>query len=73
MSVTSAIDAKNRFGRMLEMAQKEPVRIQKNGRDVGIDSTASHEAIEFFVLAISKPAHSSRTRSIPDSGRVHAP
>lgn len=32
----SATDAKYRFRQLLEMAQKEPVRIQKNGRDVGI-------------------------------------
>ena len=36
MAVMTATDAKNRFGQMLEMAQKEPVRIQKNGRDVGV-------------------------------------
>ena len=36
MTVMTATDAKNRFGQMLEMAQKEPVRIQKNGRDVGV-------------------------------------
>jgi prevent-host-death family protein len=36
MSEMSATDAKNKFGQMLEMAQAEPVRIQKNGRDVAI-------------------------------------
>lgn len=36
MAEMSATDAKNRFGQMLEMAQAEPVRIQKNGRDVAI-------------------------------------
>ena len=36
MSEMTATDAKNRFGQVLEMAQAEPVRIQKHGRDVGI-------------------------------------
>jgi prevent-host-death family protein len=36
MSEITATDAKNKFGQMLEMAQKEPVRIQKNGRDVAV-------------------------------------
>ncbi|UXN73333.1 type II toxin-antitoxin system Phd/YefM family antitoxin [Devosia sp. A8/3-2] len=36
MSSITATDAKNKFGRVLEMAQAEPVRIQKNGRDVAI-------------------------------------
>lgn len=36
MSEITATDAKNKFGQLLEMAQAEPVRIQKNGRDVAI-------------------------------------
>lgn len=32
----TASDAKNKFGRLLEMAQAAPVRIQKQGRDVAI-------------------------------------
>jgi len=36
MAQITATDAKNRFGQVLEMAQAEPVRIQKNGRDVAI-------------------------------------
>ncbi len=36
MATMSATDAKNKFGQMLEMAKVEPVRVQKNGRDVGI-------------------------------------
>ena len=36
MTAISATDAKNRFGQVLEMAQAEPVHIQKNGRDVGV-------------------------------------
>ena len=32
----TATDAKNRFGQVLEMAQAEPVHVQKNGRDVAI-------------------------------------
>jgi prevent-host-death family protein len=36
MQSVKASDAKNRFGQLLEMAQAEPVRIQKNGRDVAV-------------------------------------
>lgn len=32
----SATDAKNRFGELLELARKEPVKIQKNGRDLAV-------------------------------------
>lgn len=34
MAEMSATEAKNKFGQVLEMAQSEPVAIQKNGRDV---------------------------------------
>lgn len=36
MGTMSATDAKNKFGQLLELARTEPVRIQKNGRDVGV-------------------------------------
>ena len=36
MAKMTATEAKNKFGQMLEMARTEPVRIQKNGRDVGV-------------------------------------
>ena len=36
MAEISATDAKNRLGPLPEMARTEPVRIQKNGRDVGV-------------------------------------
>ncbi len=36
MTNITATDAKNRFGQVLEMAQAEPVHVQKNGRDVAV-------------------------------------
>ena len=36
MSEVTATEAKNRFGQMLEMAQREPVRIQKGDREVAV-------------------------------------
>lgn len=36
MSTMTATEAKNKFGQLLEMARKEPVRVQKNGRDVAV-------------------------------------
>lgn len=36
MAEISATDAKNKFGEVLEMARKEPVTIQKNGRAAAV-------------------------------------
>lgn len=36
MAAITATEAKNKFGQVLEMVQAEPVRIQKNGRDVAV-------------------------------------
>lgn len=44
MAEISATDAKNRFGQLLEIARTEPVRIQKNGRDVGVMVSPDHYA-----------------------------
>lgn len=49
MSTISATDAKNRFGQLLEMAQAEPVEIQKSGRTVGVlISPEEYAAFEAF-------------------------
>ena len=36
MKTFSAAEAKNRFGVLLESVQREPVRIEKNGRPVAV-------------------------------------
>ena len=36
MKTFTATDAKNRFGELIDMAQAEPVRVQRQGRDVAI-------------------------------------
>ena len=36
MQVTTARDAKNRFGQLLDLAQRRPVAITKNGRTVTV-------------------------------------
>ena len=36
MAEMTATEAKNKFGQLLELARSEPVRIQKNGRDVAV-------------------------------------
>jgi antitoxin Phd len=36
MKTLTATDAKNRFGELIDMAQAEPVRVQRQGRDVAI-------------------------------------
>lgn len=53
MAAITATDAKNRFGQVLEMAQAEPVRIQKNGRDVAI--VLSPEQYESLVQDSAPP------------------
>lgn len=36
MKTIAATDAKNRFGELIDMAQAEPVRVQRQGRDVAV-------------------------------------
>jgi antitoxin Phd len=36
MKILSASVAKNRFGELIDMAQSEPVRVQRQGRDVAV-------------------------------------
>ena len=36
MRKISASDAKNKFGQLLDAAQAEPVRVQRQGRDVAV-------------------------------------
>lgn len=36
MKTLTATDAKNHFGEMIDMAQAEPVRVQRQGRDVAV-------------------------------------
>jgi prevent-host-death family protein len=45
MTAMTATDAKNRFGEMLELARSQPVRIQKNGRDVAVVLSAEEYAV----------------------------
>jgi prevent-host-death family protein len=44
MATMTATEAKNRFGEVLELARKEPVRVQKNGRDVAVVLSAEEYA-----------------------------
>jgi prevent-host-death family protein len=53
MSTITATDAKNRFGQVLEMARTEPVRVQKNGRDVGV--VISPEEFQRYQDVMSAP------------------
>ncbi len=36
MKTIAATEAKNRFGQLIDMAQAEPVRVQRQGRDVAV-------------------------------------
>jgi len=45
MSVFTAKEAKNRFGQLLDAAQREPVTITKNGRAVAMMLSASDDSM----------------------------
>ncbi len=53
MNYISATDAKNRFGELLEQARKEPVHVQKNGRDVAV--VISPEEFARLVAGVTAP------------------
>jgi len=61
MAEMSATDAKNKFGELLEMVRKEPVRIQKNGRDVAVMLSAEEYA------GLRDKAGATKVRPIVDS------
>ena len=63
MKSFSASDAKNRFGQLIDMAQAEPVRVQRQGRDVAIVMSPE----EFRRLA-----EAARGRVNPAVERLHA-
>lgn len=44
MAKMTATDAKNKFGQLLDMAQAEPVAIEKNGREVAYVISAEQYA-----------------------------
>jgi prevent-host-death family protein len=41
MTWITATDAKNKFGQVLDMAQAEPVHVQKYGRDIAVIISAA--------------------------------
>ena len=46
IKVVTSTEAQNNFGKLLEDAKKEPIKVQKNGRDqVVIISAEDYEAI----------------------------
>lgn len=58
MAAMTATDAKNKFGQVLEMAQAEPVAIQKNGRDVAyvVSAEQFHDLVEKTATPKVRPA-----------------
>jgi prevent-host-death family protein len=64
MAVMTATEAKNRFGQLLEMAQAEPVYVQKDGRDVGV--VVSPEHYRQLIEQAAKP------KINPELQRIHA-
>ncbi|MCF8878702.1 type II toxin-antitoxin system Phd/YefM family antitoxin [Hyphobacterium sp. SN044] len=55
MRTFSAADAKNRFGELLDAAQREPVRIEKHGRATAVMiSEAEYAELAFQVAEIER-------------------
>jgi prevent-host-death family protein len=55
MRTFSAADAKNRFGEVLDAAQREPVRIEKHGRATAvIVSEAEYAEMAFQIAEIER-------------------
>jgi antitoxin Phd len=55
MKIISASDAKNKFGQLLDMARTEPVRVQKQGRDVAV--VLSPQEFQRLATAASGPVN----------------
>lgn len=56
MRAVSALDAKNRFGKLLDTAQREPVTIEKHGRPVAVVmSTAEYDELQALKADRLKP------------------
>ena len=52
MRIVAALEAKNRFGELLDNAQREPVTIEKHGRAVAVVVSAEeYKAMEALKLA----------------------
>ncbi|MEN0651827.1 MULTISPECIES: type II toxin-antitoxin system Phd/YefM family antitoxin [Hyphobacterium] len=55
MRTFSAADAKNRFGELLDAAQREPVRIEKHGRATAVMvSEAEYADLAFQIAEIER-------------------
>lgn len=55
MRTFSAADAKNRFGELLDAAQREPVRIEKHGRGAAVVvSEADYAELAFQIAEIER-------------------
>jgi antitoxin Phd len=65
MKSMAAREAKNRFGEVLDIAQREPVRIEKKGRPVAV--VLSTEAYERFE-ALEEEVWLSRARAAAAEG-----
>ena len=63
MKSLSATSAKNRFGQLVNMAQAEPVRIQRHGRDV---------AIVLSPQEFHRMTEAARAKVNPTVARLHA-
>ncbi len=70
MKKLAALEAKNRFGELLDTAQREPVTIEKHGRPVAVVlSSNDYEELERMRLAVLKSEIAKGLEDI-GSGRV---
>jgi len=67
MKTASATEVKTKFGQYLDIAQKEPVTIEKSGRDVAV--MLSMEEYRFF-LSLEDAYWGERAMQAKESGIV---
>ena len=61
----NASEAKNRFGTLLDAAQRQPIAIQRHGRRVAfVVSPADMEALEDFYLGMKARAIMKKSKSL---------
>lgn len=70
MRTFSAADAKNRFGEVLDAAQREPVRIEKHGRATAVIVSEAEYAEMAFQIAEIERFKIAKGLADLDSGRV---
>ena len=73
MKRVAAKDAKNRFGQLIDDAQRQPVTVEKNGRPfVVVQSFEDFQIAQQLKMASLRTAiNEARAQSMPKAGKCH--